>query len=338
MKDKEFLGWIRDRLQHVHGESKYLDYMHKLKAIVDATPEDQITPNIMSTDMLGYESEMEDMKQQFTVTPGGNMTYHGDKPIHVGVGVIFNPGDTLVRVEVEDKSGLCGANESLVNINPNVVAPVGDGLADDREAVQAIINKDRKHQGISGRTDDDWIEWKGGVRPVDGDLEVVAKLRNGDEMIRRSYDLSWAHCPNGDLDSSQDIIAYRPNYPEFLKNPMNDDGITDHELVSNWEDKAEWNDNGLPLVGTVCECAVLSQMYHEFEIRGYFQGKVWMASDETGDIAEMLKNCEFRPIKTPKEKAIEEMYEIAMDVGHDERDIANAFYDKGYRRQGNNDE
>lgn len=40
---------------------------------------------------------MENISHKFTVTPDGNMTYHGDKPVNVSM--IFNPGDSLVRAD-----------------------------------------------------------------------------------------------------------------------------------------------------------------------------------------------------------------------------------------------
>ena len=45
--DKYFLQWIHDRLTLVHGESPNMDYMHKLKAIIDATPKGKHTPNLL---------------------------------------------------------------------------------------------------------------------------------------------------------------------------------------------------------------------------------------------------------------------------------------------------
>ena len=43
MKDREFLLWLHDHLEHVHGESPFFDYMHKLRAIIRNTPEDQVS-------------------------------------------------------------------------------------------------------------------------------------------------------------------------------------------------------------------------------------------------------------------------------------------------------
>lgn len=35
MTDRQFLEWIHDRLEHVHGENPSVDYMVKLRAITD---------------------------------------------------------------------------------------------------------------------------------------------------------------------------------------------------------------------------------------------------------------------------------------------------------------
>ena len=43
MNDRDFLSWIYERLEHVHGESPLMDYMHKLRSIIEATPRDRET-------------------------------------------------------------------------------------------------------------------------------------------------------------------------------------------------------------------------------------------------------------------------------------------------------
>jgi acetylornithine deacetylase/succinyl-diaminopimelate desuccinylase-like protein len=48
MHDREFLQWIHDRLNQVHGENEFVDYMHKLRAIINATDPDQLTPNVLT--------------------------------------------------------------------------------------------------------------------------------------------------------------------------------------------------------------------------------------------------------------------------------------------------
>lgn len=48
MKDRDFLQAIHDRLIRTHGEKASVDYMHKLRAIIRATPPDRETPNVAS--------------------------------------------------------------------------------------------------------------------------------------------------------------------------------------------------------------------------------------------------------------------------------------------------
>ena len=326
-KPKEWVNdWARWRVQQIDGF--WFEYEKEPEAHVTADywvslPGSKSTPgSVGKGEVLGdwrdtlEERVVEDMKQQFTVTPDGNMTYQGDKPIHVGVGVIFNPGDTLVRVDVEEKSELCGANKSLVNLDKSP----------------------------------DWIEWEGGVRPVDGDVEVVAKLRNGDEMIRKSYDLSWAHCPNGDLDSSQEIIAYRPNYPGFLVNPMNDGGITDHELDEPVDDKKTaiqelneimmgWDGEYPPPIGTVCYIKIESTgevKSATIVFIGCSHTLAWLfREDREASFANNM--IEIFPLKSDKDVQIEKMVNIIND-NLTAGGIAEALDKANYRIQENDDE
>lgn len=48
MTDKEFLVWVHDRMAYVHGENVNVDYMHKLRAIINVIPEKQKTANVAS--------------------------------------------------------------------------------------------------------------------------------------------------------------------------------------------------------------------------------------------------------------------------------------------------
>ncbi len=47
MEDREFLIWIHDRLQHVHGEKYNVDYMGKLRSIINEYCYLTETPNTM---------------------------------------------------------------------------------------------------------------------------------------------------------------------------------------------------------------------------------------------------------------------------------------------------
>ena len=63
MNDREFLMWIHTRLEQVFGESPRADYMRKLRAIIKAIPENQITPNV------GMDKNLEELKESLYV-PG----------------------------------------------------------------------------------------------------------------------------------------------------------------------------------------------------------------------------------------------------------------------------
>ena len=58
MKDRDFLKWIHERLEHVHKENPLMDYMHKLRAIIAITDPDQETLNIgMSNSLAEVDRE-----------------------------------------------------------------------------------------------------------------------------------------------------------------------------------------------------------------------------------------------------------------------------------------
>ena len=69
MKDKEFLCWIHERLKFVHNESHLSDYMHKLRAIIKATPEGRETPNIGTENDLYPEKRMAKAEQESGLRP-----------------------------------------------------------------------------------------------------------------------------------------------------------------------------------------------------------------------------------------------------------------------------
>lgn len=48
MTDREFLIWLHERLEKVHGEKPLVDYMHRLRAIIRRTPVKKSTPNSYS--------------------------------------------------------------------------------------------------------------------------------------------------------------------------------------------------------------------------------------------------------------------------------------------------
>lgn len=51
MKDRDFLIWLHERLEHVHMENAHFDYMWKLRSIISATDPNRITPNSASDEL-----------------------------------------------------------------------------------------------------------------------------------------------------------------------------------------------------------------------------------------------------------------------------------------------
>lgn len=48
MNDKDFLIWIHERLEHVHGDNKLCSHMHRLRSIIDNIDVDKKSPPITS--------------------------------------------------------------------------------------------------------------------------------------------------------------------------------------------------------------------------------------------------------------------------------------------------
>lgn len=61
MNDREFLIWLHARLEHKHGENPQVDYMHKLRAIIRATPIDKYTPNV------GNCNSLEELEKELSI-------------------------------------------------------------------------------------------------------------------------------------------------------------------------------------------------------------------------------------------------------------------------------
>lgn len=59
MKDKEFLCWIHERFEHVYKESPLVDFLRRLRDIIETTPE--------SKDSFGkanYTNSLEEIKKK----------------------------------------------------------------------------------------------------------------------------------------------------------------------------------------------------------------------------------------------------------------------------------
>ena len=111
-----------------------------------------------------------------------------------------------------------------------------------------------------------------------------------------------------------------------------------------------WDGKGLPPVGTVCECQNDELKWLEGTIVHVgIHGSTKLAVMQTKEEILYGEVGEFRPIKTKeqiaaeeREKAIEEMYSLtfastSQEVLDAQRQVCEALYDAGYRKQENND-
>lgn len=102
-----------------------------------------------------------------------------------------------------------------------------------------------------------WIQWAGGECPVDSDAIVEVKYRIPKPYQYNNYndragDFDWEH-----IGSNADIIAYRLYNPE-INSRANDDLLEQdlNECIGQDVDVQEWNGEGLPPIGTICEAKV----------------------------------------------------------------------------------
>lgn len=69
----------------------------------------------------------------------------------------------------------------------------------------------------------DWIEWRGGERPVLPDTWVEIRYRSGKTETDRATMFGWGHYSTAD-NASWDIVAYRvvgqgPTQPDMVNSP-----------------------------------------------------------------------------------------------------------------------
>lgn len=156
-----------------------------------------------------------------------------------------------------------------------------------------------------------WIDWHGGDCPVDSDAIVEVKYRTPNPYQfnnDRAGDFAWSH---DGFDG--DIIAYRLQHPGF-KSRANDDRLEQdlNECIGQGVDMPEWNGDGLPPVGIICQAKVPRS------VTGWEWRKVKVVeSGIPGAEKEVLVydlettlpawTDEFRPLRTEAEKAREKL-------------------------------
>lgn len=89
----------------------------------------------------------------------------------------------------------------------------------------------------------------------------------------------------------------------------------------------QWDGTGLPPVGTICQMRDVSDKWVNVEIIANHKGFAHGWQDSTEDTYYSNKHCEFRPLRTERDKAIEQMLTIIDCHGVDPLNSAAAIYD-----------
>lgn len=185
------------------------------------------------------------------------------------------------------------------------------GAADDCNT--SVVSRRQYESALAAS--DGWIDWHGGKCPVDSDVIVEVKCRwhnqhqyNND----RAGDFYWAH-----TGSNADIIAYRLQQPTKSEQACDDAAEADdeadlNECIGQDVDTPEWNGDGLPPVGTICEAKVPRSItgWEWREVKVVESG-IHGAEKEVlvYDLETTFPSWtdEFRPLRTEAEKAREKL-------------------------------
>lgn len=89
----------------------------------------------------------------------------------------------------------------------------------------------------------------------------------------------------------------------------------------------QWDGTGLPPVGTICQMRDDNDKWINVEIIAHHKGFAHGWHDSTEDTYYSNKHCEFRPLRTERDKAIEQMLTIIDCHGVDPLNSAAAIYE-----------
>ena len=161
-------------------------------------------------------------------------------------------------------------------------------------------------------------------------------------------------------DEDRQLAAYHPKTHEFIQyyqiylsercdkhRVRNTEAKDSAEMVTREQYEAAlaaaqqsvWDGTGLPPVGVECEYRFPNVNYRSTFSRGkvlaYGAQKVFMEHwSSKNEFIQPLDNIEFRPIRTERDEAIEEMRKVV--TNYNKTDVIHAIeqlYDAGYRKQ-----
>lgn len=99
-----------------------------------------------------------------------------------------------------------------------------------------------------------------------------------------------------------------------------------------------WSGEGLPPVGTVCECQRPGDIWQKVIILAHHNGHAWVTGDDGKHCFTVTAYGVFRPIKTPEQIAAEErdkaVHQMGLDAGFSGsvQQCYERLYDLGYRK------
>lgn len=131
------------------------------------------------------------------------------------------------------------------------------------------------------------------------------------------------------------VFLYRDDNDDYPVMERQRDGMRydcDIGRLERIEQEPQWNGEGLPPVGTACE-------FKRTDV--WVSGKVKYQSDKfvilntdtnAGEMVFDPCSLQFRPIRTEREKAIDEMMKV-VNHGLPSKELVARLYDAGYRKQ-----
>lgn len=199
-------------------------------------------------------------------------------------------------------------NDACKNFSPFYLKKATDWNTNTvtREQYEAALAASKAVAGHDG-----WIQWAGGDCPVDSDAIVEVKYRSPNQYQYnndRAGDFTWSH---DGIDG--DIIAYRLHKPD-VNARANDNRLEQdlNECIGQDIDIPEWNGEGLPPVGTICQAKVPRSITGwEWQKVKVVEAGIPGAEKEVlvYDLETTLPawTDEFRPLRTEAEKAREKL-------------------------------
>lgn len=166
----------------------------------------------------------------------------------------------------------------------------------DGQWQSAIITREQYEAALAAKNDG-WIDWPGGeCPPVSTSTVVDVKFKNGN--VQSGYpagEYSWEHAWQG-----ANIIAYRLHQPQEVAQAESEQEADLNDCIGQ-APTTEWNGEGLPPAGCVCERSWAGDKWLQCKI--IFTGdEIVLVKLATREAAYQLSDVRFRPIRSEAER------------------------------------